>query len=236
MHKIKKLTKILRCPFYISALRNGVAAGVEHRSILSTLNLNTIIDIGANRGQFSLIARKYFPEAKIIAFEPLSEPANMFRRVFISDRLTLLHELAIGPQECNQIIHISRADDSSSLLPITRLQNKTYPGTEEITTRSVFVKPMDSVLIPDEIKAPAFMKIDVQGYEKQVLEGCKSYLSLFSYIYIECSFIELYDGQALAHEIIAYLANYGFILSGIYNLDQDKNGLPVQGDFLFTQK
>jgi hypothetical protein len=93
-----------------------------------------------------------------------------------------------------------------------------------------------AILLPEDIKKPAFMKIDVQGYELQVLEGCASLLSLFSFLYIECSFLELYTGQSLVHEIISFLANRQFTLSGIYNLDYDKKGQPIQGDFLFSKQ
>jgi len=85
----------------------------------------------------------------------------------------------------------------------------------------------------NEIPTPAFLKIDVQGYEKDVLEGCGSLLQLFSYIYVECSFIELYVGQSLVHDVISLLAELGHILVGVYNLEYDKDGWAIQGDFLF---
>jgi hypothetical protein len=47
--------------------------------------------------------------------------------------------------------------------------------------------------------------------------------------------MELYKGQALAHEVISFLEDFGFTLSGIYNLSYDKNGLAIQGDFLFER-
>ena len=133
-------------------------------------------------------------------------------------------------------IHVSRQDDSSSLLPITSLQNKLFPGTGEKEVRTIKVRPLDAVLDRKDIEKPAFLKLDVQGFERQALEGCKSLLPLFSYVYVECSFVELYSGQSLAHEIISYLDNCGFALSGIYNLSYDKSGKAIQGDFLFKVK
>ena len=47
--------------------------------------------------------------------------------------------------------------------------------------------------------------------------------------------MELYEGQALADEVIAYLANYSFKLKGVYNTFYDKKGIAVQGDFLFVK-
>lgn len=238
-NKISKLKKILQEDEFRRALFiNHIAAGVEHNNLLrylSDIKIRTIIDIGANRGQFALAARHHFPKASIHSFEPLKEPAEVYRRAFAQDQLTRLYECAIGSAEKATIIHVSKADDSSSLLPISDLQNELYPGTSEKETRLIIEKPLDVVLSASDIQGPALLKIDVQGFEKQVLEGCKSLLPLFSYIYVECSFIELYSGQALAHEIITFLSENGFYLSGIYNLSYDKKGVAVQGDFLFTR-
>src|SRR5687768_5615766 len=98
-NRFVKLYHNLREPLYIRGLWNGVAAGTEHSAALRGLQSNSIVDIGANRGQFALVARKHHPSSRIISFEPLAEPAAIFRRVFADDRLTTLHEVAIGFQE-----------------------------------------------------------------------------------------------------------------------------------------
>jgi FkbM family methyltransferase len=234
--KLVKLFHILSNPIFFRALIKGSAAGVEHDRVLRQLEFQTVVDVGANRGQFALIAHRVFPLAKIHSFEPLEEPAAIFRHVFSSDPSVVLHEFAIGPDEKKMPIHVSRADDSSSLLPISSLQNTLFPGTDEKEVRTVQVKPLDAVLSAKDIEKPALLKLDVQGFEREALEGCKSLLALFSYIYVECSFVELYSGQSLAHEIISLLDEFGFIVSGIYNLSYDRHGIAVQGDFLFKKR
>lgn len=237
--RITKLLKILQTPYYLKALvQHGTAAGIEHSRILHFLkknDLRTLIDIGANRGQFALVARNTFPGAKIYSFEPLSEPAQTFREIFANDPCIVLHPFAIGSSDNKEVIHVSNADDSSSLLPIAK-QSQLFAGTEEKEERNVIVKRLDSVLCPEDLQHPTFLKIDVQGFEKAVLEGCGKLLACFSFIYVECSFIELYTGQALADQIISFLSEFGFGLSGIYNLYYDKHGIAIQGDFLFERK
>ncbi|MCD4671765.1 MAG: FkbM family methyltransferase [Anaerolineaceae bacterium] len=233
-----KLLSILQVAFYRKALVSyGVAASVEHDVLLCNLGkeIKCVIDIGANRGQFALAARKNFPDARIISFEPLSEPAAVFTSLFQSDPLVTLHEIALGPESNEMTFHVSNADDSSSLLPISTLQNELFHGTDEKEVRKVIVKPLDAVLCEEDIQAPALLKMDVQGFEKEALQGCKKLLPLFAYLYIECSFVELYVGQSLVHDVIAFLSEYGFGLSGIYNLCYDGKGLAVQGDFLFSR-
>ncbi len=213
----------------------GVAASVEHEKVLCSLDCNCVVDIGANRGQFALMARELWPHAKIYSFEPLQEPASILLKVFKTDPLMRLFPLAIGSAQQKTVIHVSRQDDSSSLLPMSAQQATLFPGTEEKETRVVEVCRLDDVLVPEDIVHPALLKLDVQGFEKEALEGCKALLPHFAYVYVECSFAELYTGQALAHEIIAWLASFGFLLAGIYNLYYDEKGLSIQGDFLFTK-
>src|SRR5271166_1754033 len=91
-----KVWRVLFSPRHFSALiRHKVLAGTEHRYVLSG-PLNTIVDIGSNRGQFALTAREQLPDATIISFEPLSGPAEIYRSVFAGDRRAILHQVAIG--------------------------------------------------------------------------------------------------------------------------------------------
>ncbi len=216
-------------------LSEGVVAGVEHENLLKLLDCNTIVDIGANKGQFTLVSRKCFPEATIHSFEPLDEPAKKFESLFLSDKNVFLHQVAIGPESKTTEINISAADDSSSLLPITELQVEIYPGTKKIDTVEIKEAPLRDYIGQEEIQLPALLKIDVQGYELESLKGCEDLLNNFSYVYVECSFIELYKGQAFAQDVFVYLNQHGLILKGIYNMSYDKDGNAVQADFMFIK-
>jgi len=227
-----KIAHILRsATFARAALRHRVLAGVEHRSVLSR-PLATIVDIGANRGQFALAARHWAPRARVMSFEPLPGPAAAFRRLFASDAQVTLHSSAIGPAAETRTMHISARDDSSSLLPIAA-QSKFFPGTAEIATTAVPIAPLTNYLQPTDIVPPALLKLDVQGFEYDALLGCLSLLPRFQWIYCECSFVELYAGQRLAPDVIALLAEHGFDLAGIYNPSYDAAGHCIQSDLLF---
>jgi FkbM family methyltransferase len=233
--RLKKLCQIIADPFLASALIKGTAAGTEHGSVLERLNFDFIVDVGANRGQFALISRKIFPKTEIHSFEPLEEPIRTFKRIFDGDPHVTLHTCAIGPEPGTATIHVTRDDDSSSLLPITKMQAEIFPGAVEKETRQVSVLPLSQALGGIFIESASLLKIDVQGFELEVLRGCEDIINGFSHLYIECSFIELYEGQALAHQVIAWLGERGFVLSSIHNLCYGKNGLAIQADFLFSR-
>jgi len=234
--KIIKIISLFSSLKLLSALTHGVAATSEHIPILKSLNkVNTIIDIGANKGQFSLAARHVYSDAAIISFEPLSGPAEIFNKLFKSDKKITLFQSAIGQKEENVVMHVSNRDDSSSILPIGKHQASIFPGTEESHIENITISSLNQFIKYDDLKSPVFVKIDVQGFELEVLKGSVDLLEYFDYIYVECSFIELYEKQALADEVITFLNNYSFKLKGVYNMFYDKKGIAVQGDFLFVK-
>ena len=236
INKVIKLFRLLFCDKYRSALiSNRVAAGVEHEKLLSYLDCKSIIDIGANRGQFALVARHCFPDSKIISFEPLPGPSSVFKMVFAGDTNITLKESAIGPDIDQVEMHVSARDDSSSLLSLTSKQSEIFPGTHEVSSVKVSVAPLATFVSVDDLVGTTLLKIDVQGFELEVLKGCETLLDSFKYVYVECSFIELYEGQALAHEVIRFLEQHEFSLIGIYNTYYDDSGLAVQADFLFKK-
>ena len=236
LSRIGKFTIVLQSIELLRALfRHKVLASAEHRNVLKPL-LVTIIDVGANRGQFALAVRHWAPKANIISFEPLTEPSSLFRKIFNGDSNVTLHRTAIGPEKGTATIHISASDDSSSLLPIAAMQEQLFPGTNEIKTEKIQVGRLSDFVSADQIVSPAMLKLDVQGFELKCLQGCEDLLDRFQQIYVECSFVELYKGQALADEVIAWLRDRNFILQGVYNTFYDSKGAAVQGDFLFANR
>jgi len=234
--QLKKLLKIAQSPEFRRGLMRGVAANIEHKSVLQTFEANTIIDIGANRGQFALLARSCFPDADILSFEPLGGACEVFREVFRFDSKTSLYQVAIGPERADCTFHVSRRADSSSLLPITKTQSEVFPGTEERETTSVSVAPIFEMVQVDRLRGPIILKLDVQGYELQALKGCREVLPKVAVVIVECSFIELYEGQSLAGEVVAFLSQHGFDLHCVYNLSHREDGFPVQCDIAFLKR
>jgi FkbM family methyltransferase len=234
--KLKKLWKIATRRAYAMAAAKGVAAAGEHERVLARIPLKMVVDVGANRGQFAVVARHCAPKARIVAFEPLSAPGEIFERVFSNDENVQLCRVAIGSQPGEHTIHVSARDDSSSLLPITSKQVSCFPGTEEKSVERVRVARMNEFVSVNDIQRPALLKLDVQGYELEALQGSEDVLDAFDVIYVECSFMELYEGQPLASDVIAYLYQRRFVLDGVYNVKYDRDGVAVQADFLFAMQ
>jgi len=239
LKKVVKFFSLFKKFFFLQIFfKYGIAASVEHLRAFNSLNIEvkTYLDIGSNKGQFSILVNGLYPGTTIYAFEPLKKCIKTYANIFSSYDNVSFFQTAIGEEEKEEIIHVSIRDDSSSLLPIGKNQTNIFPGTEEYNTENVQVKRLNHFIKPEDLLSPVFVKIDVQGYELEVLKGCDDLIEYFDHIYVECSFIKLYEGQALADEVIQYLGNHSFKLSGIYNMFYDKMGIAIQADFMFSSK
>lgn len=231
-----KLVRVLTQRNYRWALRMGVAAAVEHERLHLPIQPATVLDVGANRGQFALVAAHRWPRARMICFEPLPEAVRVLGRVLAATPLAEIRELALSDKPGEAKLHVSRADDSSSLLPIGLRQSTTFPGTEEVGVISVRAARLDGEVDRTNLPAPVLLKVDVQGGELQVLRGATGILPAVDAVLVECSFVEFYEGQPMAHELVAFLAVHGLVLTGSGTPTIDAAGRVVQMDLVFSRR
>ena len=150
---VKALRLLRRFGWTKALLRHGVAATVEH-SALPLDHASTVIDVGANKGQFALFARAKFPEATIHCFEPLSEPRSKLELVFHRDPVVHVYPVAIGREKTLGEINVSWDDDSSSLLRPSRIQTSRWPTTEVSRRQTIQVTTLDEALSNVTLASP----------------------------------------------------------------------------------
>lgn len=218
-----------------AVLSQGVLAASEHTRILTRLDVSTVVDVGANRGQYALACRAAFPHALIISFEPLPEAADAFERVFHDHTRVILIRAAVDSAAGSQTMHVSAREDSSSLLPIGQGQARHFHGTAEARRLTVTTGSLETFVSAQDLVPPALLKLDVQGNELSTLRACKTLAERFDYAQVEVSFEELYEGQALASEIVSELLQWGLSLRSIDHIYRPAWGFPVQADFLFVR-
>ena len=232
MKRFQKLMKLLSQPSYWPALARGVAAGVEHEAAFVGREYATVIDIGANKGQFATFARARWPQARLICFEPLPGPRKKLKAV--TSGFAEIHAIALGEYEGKAEMHIASREDSSSLLPLGETQKKLF-GMEEAKRVMVDVFRLDTVIAANKLFKKSLLKIDVQGFEYESLVGAAELLSHIDTVYVETSYVELYSGQKLASDVAAYLGDFGFEAIDKFNLYQDGTH-DIQADILFEKK
>lgn len=232
VRKARKLARLLREPAYRRPLRFGVAATVEHEAVPFG-DYRTVIDVGAGRGQFALFALHAFPAARIFSFEPLPSSFETASRAVGGSSRVALRRQAIGAAAGTARIHVTADADSSSLLRPTGEQTRRFPGTHDVDQVQVEVVTLDEAL--PEPTRPALLKLDLQGGELDALRGAERLLAAIDAVFVECSFVELYEGQALADEVICHLQDRDFTLRGVHSPSYGEDGACLQADLLFVR-
>ncbi len=204
---------------------------VEHTEAIGRLTPKTLIDVGANKGQFSLIVRYLFPDVEIHAFEPLEAERKLYELVVAEP--VKLYSMALGAAAGEATFFITSQRDSSSLLKPGAVQETAY-GVVHTSSTTVPVARLSHVVDILAMRRPILLKLDVQGGELDVLNGAEEILPFVDMIYCEASFVHLYERQPLADEIVSHLMQHGFTLRGVFNQSITKEFGPTQADLLFT--
>jgi len=194
-------------------------------SMLRTYNVNLIFDIGANAGQFGVLLREIGFDGKIISFEPLSDAREILLNISKNDPLwQIALQTAIGEENGEIEIQIAGNSHSSSVLDMLDTHVRAAPDSKYIGKEKVALRTLDSIA-PDymDSNSIAFIKIDTQGYETQVMNGAKKLMSQIVGLQVEISLVPLYKGQCLFDEMLKKLKNDGFELWSISTVFSDPN-------------
>lgn len=236
---LRRLDKGLRCArrrlWRGALLRHGVAAATEHRAVVARLRPDVVLDVGANRGQFTLLVKGLLPSAAVVAFEPVDEALAVLNRVVAGlDGVTVV-PLACGAARGTGRLHVAHDDDNSSLLPPTAHQIALDGGAATARRAPTEVAPLDDLVDHRQIRGTSLLKVDVQGTELDVLRGADGLLDELTYLYVELSFLERYVGQSRPAEVVRHLEGSGFELVHLHNPLRASTGL-VQADALFARR
>ena len=203
---------------------------------LRELSVRTVLDIGANAGQFARKTRALLPNATIHSFEPLPEPCEELRRWAARDKSMFIHSLALGDAEGEAEIHRNSFSPSSSFLPVTQIHTQSFPGTGSTKSLRVPIARLDYWATTWDLSDPILIKLDVQGYEDRVLRGGEKTLKRASALIVEMSFRELYEGQLLFDEIYPLIRHLGYSSAGIDEVvSHRESGATLQADFVFLR-
>lgn len=198
--------------------------------------IDTVLDVGANVGQFAMELRESGYKGRIISFEPLSEA---YSHLLINSKndpnWIVAPRMAIGNKEGRKTINVSGNSYSSSILKMTGTHIKGAPDSAYIDSEEIYINKLNNIwktFLKNEDNI--FIKIDVQGYELEVLKGATNILSMIKGMKIELSLVPLYEGQLLFLDMLDYIANLGFELWDILPGFRDKqSGKLLQFDGIF---
>jgi len=215
-------------------LRIGEIDSLELLQAARLLGIETIYDIGANVGSWTLLAKAIIPAATIEAFEPLPQHNASFRTNLLGVENVSLHSIGLGPANGTGLIRVANFSDASSFLPNTET-NRDHFGIDEVEQLSVLVRRLDDYRDEHGLPYPDLIKLDVQGYELEVLKGGTQCLRNAKAVLIEVSFAEYYRGQCFFHDVVSFMANAGLFI-GLFGVNTPTGSVLRQTDVLFVRQ
>ena len=233
-----RLAKKVVSPFGLTLMRK-----VDYRRNLDIIypvlfepeNALTIFDVGANTGQSIKRFKNLFRRANLHCFEPISDNVEVIKQRYGNDSSVIINNLAVGEKKGIAMLneYANNAHSSFHKLEPNTLwleersrQKVTKPDEYKIQERRVNITSLDEYSRKNGIKEIDILKIDTQGYEDRVLDGCVNLLrqQRIKVIELELIFSPIYEKTLTFSDIERNLVNHGYRLVGLNqsgNLAQD---------------
>lgn len=199
--------------------------------------VDCLIDAGANIGQFGEAIRLAGYDGEIVSFEPVSSAhARLQKTAARHAGWQVFKRAALGDADGEITINISHNSQVSSLLPLRDDAEAAATGARYVGSEKAPVFRLDSVI--DQVAPHAgriALKLDVQGFEAQVLAGAAATLPRIMLITTEMSLAPMYDGETLFMDLYLRLINAGFRCIGLspaYIHQQSFEVMHVDGVFI----
>ncbi len=200
-------------------------------------NIQTIIDVGANSGQFVNYFGPHLPGVKFHSFEPIKSVFEQLNKN-VSEYNVVTYNLGLGSSNEEMEINVNTFSPSSSILELTELHKSNFKQAKEIVAKErIQIKKMDDVFENISLKDNVLLKIDVQGFEEEVIKGGLNVIDRSHIIVIEVCYTPLYKGEKDFNYIYKLMTGLGFSYKGIL-LEQYKSvtdGKPLYSDAIFMK-
>jgi len=208
-----------------------------YRQWISSLGLRTVIDVGAYLGSFTFAMRMILPKVQLYCFDPLEENIAQVNENLGKWGQLGTFQCALGDKRGEVEFNLNDFRASSSILEMDPFHRKTFPETKHVHKEKVPIALLDDFLPDMKLKKMTLLKIDVQGFELNVLKGGAKLLKQVDYLLLEVTYHTLYKGQPLFGDIYKFLIRHGFDFAGnMDSLTSPENGAILQSDALFIRK
>jgi FkbM family methyltransferase len=215
--KISRIGDVIQDPRLLALRLRGIevrAFEALNKPWLLNSGIRTVVDVGANTGQFARTIHEVLPEAYIYSFEPLSDCFVELQRVMGGIRTFRAFNTALDDRDGDAEFYRSSWSPSSSLLPMQELHKQNFPFTAGESRETVKVRRLDDCAKELTIEKEVLVKLDVQGAEDKVIRGGRNLLQRAKVLIVETSMDSLYEEQPLFADIFKLLEGLGFRYKG----------------------
>ena len=197
--------------------------------------VDVVLDVGANSGQYGEMLRELGFAGRLVSLEPVAEAYAELERRAAADGAWEAVRVAASDVDGEITLNVTEDSRSSSVLPRNeRFADKAGWSPKE--SRRVAARRLDGLVA--ELLGPqerAYLKLDIQGYERHVLDGAGDALARFEALELELSVTPLYEGQPSLAEMLPLLEQRGFKPVSIEPILLDDDGLLMELDGLFAR-
>lgn len=200
------------------------------QKILQNKKITTVIDVGANEGQFALELRALGFKGKILSFEPIQREFKKLEELSMHDPLWEVYNCAMGSQKGFLDLNVTDSTDFSSFLKPNKFSKDYYQDkVASIVTQKAEIRLLQDIITEKGLlKESILLKTDTQGFDIEVLKGAGEYVSsLIKVIVVELSFKQIYEGMPSAIEMMAFMKDHGYGPSGFFPISRDKKTLEL---------
>ena len=230
---------LLRAGWDLVRLPNSNSEFGTALRLIRASGASAVVDVGANTGQYATEILATTRQIRVISFEPLQQAHELLvQRARQEPRWIIAERMALGTEEGTINLNVAGNFVSSSILPMHDTHRAAAPQSVYTGTQKVAIRRLDSAVKPhcsrDDV---LYLKIDTQGYESQVMAGATGVMDQIGAIQLELSFVELYEGQLLAFDMMKRIQNLGYKLFGIAPEFRDtKSGELLQANGYFLKQ
>jgi FkbM family methyltransferase len=217
----------------------GVAMAAHLRSLFDRYEIQTVLDVGANEGQYyRFLRREVGFKGQIFSFEPIPELYETLEARARADPRWRVYRLALGEWVEQREINVTRLSAFSSFLPPGGSGPALFGSEMDVSRKeTVELRSLDSMI--EELKgssasAQMFLKLDTQGYDLDVIRGATRSLPLFGGLQTEISFVPIYQGMPSWEDTLRALTASGFEVSGLFPVNLDHQLRLIEADCLFV--
>lgn len=233
------MPRIFRFSSRVAAQASRLAAYSDFVATCEREGVASVLDIGANRGQFATRTRSAGWTGPIYSFEPTRNLHDRLKRAAATDPNWIIAErLALGDSPGRLSLNIASNDGkSSSLLPAETSGTLYGSSFEFVGTEEVDVVTLDSWTSEAAPAAPFAIKIDVQGFELHVLRGAGETLKRTRVVMLEAPLVSSYRGAASFDALYRFMVEQGFRVADAHASTLDpKDGAPLELDVTFVSE
>jgi FkbM family methyltransferase len=197
-------------------------------NLIKFYDIDVIIDVGANVGQFAKGMRKNGFKGEIFSFEPVQSTFDQLKSSADGDNKWHVYKLALGDKKEKVTINVSRSSDLSSILNPSDFGVKKYPKISSSYQEEIEVDLLDSFIHENNLSNNnILLKMDTQGYDLNVFRGGANIIRNVRCILSEISLIPIYDFMPAYKDVLTEYESKNFTVSGIYPVSRNKENMAI---------